>query len=115
MTVKNLSAWYDSGKMTLSDFSLELMEQEVAGLIGLNGAGKTTFLKVLSVLLEWFYPVRNWQIESDLWRHPRKYIVPAILLLLAGAVGILPALMPILIILLVVEVAVLLFLICKRF
>lgn len=54
MTVKNLSAWYDSGKMTLSDFSLELMEQEVAGLIGLNRAGKTTFLKVLSGLLPTF-------------------------------------------------------------
>ncbi len=70
---------------------------------------------ILSVLLEWFYPVRNWQIESDLWRHPRKYIVPVILLLLAGAVGILPALMSILIILLVVEIAILLFLIWKRF
>ena len=54
LTVKNLSAWYDSGKMTLSDFSLELMEHEVTGLIGLNGAGKTTFLKVLSGLLPTF-------------------------------------------------------------
>lgn len=33
-----------------------------------------------SVLLEWFYPVRGWKIESDLWRHPRKYIVPAVVL-----------------------------------
>lgn len=31
---------------------------------------------VLSVLLEWFYPIRGWKIESDLWHHPRKYVVP---------------------------------------
>lgn len=36
-----------------------------------------------SVLLEWFYPIRGWKIESDLWHHPRKYIVPAAMLLLA--------------------------------
>lgn len=40
-----------------------------------------------SVLMEWFYPVRGWKIESDLWHHPRKYIVPAIMLLLAGILG----------------------------
>ena len=42
---------------------------------------------VFSVLLEWFYPIRRWKIESDLWHHPRKYIVPAVMLLLAGAAG----------------------------
>lgn len=40
----------------------------------------------ISVFLEWFFPIRSWKIESDLWHHPRKYIVPAIMLLLAGAV-----------------------------
>ena len=78
LTVKNLSAWYNvdskktlsqlripctlkraklrysNEKMILSDFSFELAEHEVAGLIGLNGAGKTTFLKVLSGLLPTF-------------------------------------------------------------
>ena len=54
LTVKNLSAWYSNEKMVLSDFSLELAEHEVVGLIGLNGAGKTTFLKVLSGLLPTF-------------------------------------------------------------
>lgn len=42
-----------------------------------------------SVLLEWFYPLRNWKIESDLWHHPRKYVVPGIMMLLAGVVGVL--------------------------
>ena len=42
---------------------------------------------VLSVLLEWFCPVRNWKIENDLWQHPRKYIVPLIMFLIAGLIG----------------------------
>ena len=42
-----------------------------------------------SVLLEWFCPLRNWKIESDLWHHPRKYVVPGIMMLLAGVVGVL--------------------------
>ena len=54
LTVENLSAWYSNEKMVLSDFSFELAEHEVAGLIGLNGVGKTTFLKVLSGLLPTF-------------------------------------------------------------
>ena len=43
LDIKNLSAWYSDRKKVLSDFSFALAEQEVAGLIGLNGAGKTTF------------------------------------------------------------------------
>lgn len=42
----------------------------------LNAAG--------SVLLEWFCPIRGWKIESDLWHHPRKYVVPGALFLLAA-------------------------------
>ncbi len=48
LRIQNLSAWYHSEKMILSDFSLELKKHEAAGLIGLNGAGKTTLLNVLS-------------------------------------------------------------------
>ena len=47
-----------------------------------------------SVLLEWFFPIRGWKMESDLWHHPRKYIVPAAMLLLAGAVSASPAVLP---------------------
>lgn len=46
---------------------------------------------VASVLLEWYCPVRGWKIESDLWHHPRKYVVPAGMLLTAGALGMLMA------------------------
>ena len=62
LTIKNLDTWYSSEKKVLRSLSLELTEHEVVGLIGLNGAGKTTFLKVLSGLLTtfssdgiWFY------------------------------------------------------------
>ena len=62
---------------------------------------------VLSVLLEWFYPIRDWKIESDLWHHPRKYMVPVVMLLLAGAVSVRPVLLPVLLVLLAVEILVL--------
>lgn len=62
LEIKNLSAWYSSEKRVLQALSLEVAQHEVVGLIGLNGAGKTTFLKVLSGLLPafcsdgvWFY------------------------------------------------------------
>ena len=41
----------------------------------------------LSVILEWVRPIRNWKTESDLWHHPRKYLVPLVMLLLAAFVG----------------------------
>lgn len=50
LEINNLSAWYYREKKVLSNFSLRLAEHEAVGLIGLNGAGKTTFLQVLSGL-----------------------------------------------------------------
>jgi len=52
LEINGLSAWYDPSKKVLKDLSLELKENEVVGLIGLNGAGKTTFLKVITGLLK---------------------------------------------------------------
>ncbi len=60
------------------------MEIIVASLIDLQSA-------LLSVLLEWLHPLRNWKIENDLWHHPRKYIVPFIMMLIAGLIGMWPA------------------------
>ncbi|MDT4372273.1 ABC transporter ATP-binding protein [Blautia coccoides] len=54
LSVKNLDIWYDNKKMVLSHFDIELDSHEVVGLIGLNGAGKTTFLKTLSGLIPTF-------------------------------------------------------------
>lgn len=47
---------------------------------------------VLSVWLEWRHPVRNWRTLTDLWHHPRKYIVPLIMMLAAGGIGLLKSL-----------------------
>lgn len=54
LTIKNLHGWYTREKEVLSCLSLELFRHETVGMIGLNGAGKTTFLKVLSGLLPSF-------------------------------------------------------------
>lgn len=43
---------------------------------------------ILSVFLEWLHPIRSWKIESDLWHHPRKYIVPLLMMILALTVSI---------------------------
>lgn len=51
LKIENLEAWYSKEKRILKDFSIELDSHEVVGLIGLNGAGKTTFMKILSGLL----------------------------------------------------------------
>ena len=64
--------------------------------IGKSGVNRTEILTafiialqsaILSALLEWFCPLRNWKIENDLWHHPRKYIVPVIMFLAAGLIG----------------------------
>ena len=45
---------------------------------------------ILSVILEWKHPIRGWKTESDLWHHPRKYLVPLAMLLMAAFVGTYP-------------------------
>lgn len=61
--------------------------QFINGGIGLADLGIAPLFAlqsaILSVILEWKYPLRNWKTESDLWHHPRKYLVPLVMLLLA--------------------------------
>lgn len=54
LVLKDLNVWYAKGKPVLEKFSMELGTNEVVGLIGLNGAGKTTFIKTLSGLIDSF-------------------------------------------------------------
>lgn len=61
LILKNLNVGYTKDKPVLTDFSIELGTNEVVGLIGLNGAGKTTFIKTLSGL------IGSFQIETALW------------------------------------------------
>lgn len=60
LSIKNLRAWYCPKKPVLSDFSIDLSAHEIVGLIGLNGAGKTTFLKILSGLLDSYQAEGLW-------------------------------------------------------
>ncbi len=51
LTVKNLSKIY-KGKNALSNISLSLTAGRIMGLMGPNGSGKTTFMKVIAGLLK---------------------------------------------------------------
>lgn len=94
------SIYLVSSQLQLGGVSKELVL--AAMLFGVQSA-------ILSVLLEWFMPIRNWKIENDLWHHPRKYIIPAIILVLSGAVGAFPVVVYGFLIVLVIESAYLLY------
>ena len=61
LSLDNLSVWYTADHPVLSDFSLDLGANEVVGLIGLNGAGKTTFIKTVAGLLPGYH------LDSATW------------------------------------------------
>lgn len=85
-------------------------EMQIGGITMLNLLTATFFAMqsaIGSVILEWFYPIRGWKIESDLWHHPRKYVVPVLMILIAGIVGALPWVCYGLMVLLAVECVVL--------
>lgn len=68
--------------------------QIIHGGIGLVHVGTVLLFAlqsaILSVILEWKHPIRGWKTESDLWHHPRKYLVPLAMLLMAAFVGTYP-------------------------
>lgn len=68
----------------LSSFGLQTEEFEIKNIVI---AVIFSFLAALgSVFMEMKFPITDYKTESDLWHHPRKYIVPAVLLLMASAV-----------------------------
>lgn len=50
ITLQNLGFYYKKGKPVLDDISTELEPGKIYGLLGLNGVGKTTLLKVIAGL-----------------------------------------------------------------
>lgn len=75
---------------TVSSFYLFSWMLRYGGINGLDILTAILFAvqsAILSILLEWLRPIRNWKIESDLWHHPRKYIVPLLMMFLAVAVS----------------------------
>lgn len=50
----NVSAGYNSGNLVIQDISLIIKEKEFLGIIGPNGGGKTTLLKIILGLLKPF-------------------------------------------------------------
>jgi hypothetical protein len=65
-----LIAWY-----LLTD-SVNIVFVAVTGLFAfISGA--------LTALLEVRFPLLDWKAQSDLWHHPRKYVVPGVMVLLS--------------------------------
>ena len=67
--------------------SWELQAGDVTAAAVWMGAFFSFQSAVMSVLLEWFFPLRGWKTQSDLWHHPRKYAVPVLMMLEAGIAG----------------------------
>ena len=87
--------------------------QIVHGWIGLTHAGTVLLFAlqsaILTVILEWKHPIRGWKTESDLWHHPRKYLVPLAMLLMAVFVGTYPLVLGIWSAVLLIECGILLY------
>ena len=68
LSLNNLNVWYTPDHPVLSDLSVDLEADEVVGLIGLNGAGKTTFIKTLAGLLP------GYRLDGAKWEgHPFSF------------------------------------------
>jgi len=61
ISVKNISFGYDEKTPIISDLSLNIKKGEKVAVVGYNGAGKTTFVKLLMRL----YDVNQGEILSD--------------------------------------------------
>ncbi|MEG6532536.1 urea ABC transporter ATP-binding subunit UrtE [Caldibacillus thermoamylovorans] len=71
LSVKHLQAGYDES-MILQDVSLQIPKGKIVGVLGRNGVGKTTLLKVIMGLL----PVTNGEVrfEESVWNKFRPEI-----------------------------------------
>ena len=47
LTIENLNIWYSQNNNVIKNLSLEIPENQIIGLIGLNGTGKTTLFNTI--------------------------------------------------------------------
>ncbi|MFD1177891.1 hypothetical protein ACFQ3W_16495 [Paenibacillus puldeungensis] len=76
--------------MTTSTVYLFSWQFQYGGISGMDVLMAVLFAlqsAVLSVLLEWLRPIRHWKVENDLWHHPRKYVVPLLMMLVAAFIS----------------------------
>ena len=52
LNIKNLNHVYDSGIITIQDFSFSLLKGEIVSILGASGSGKTTLLRIIAGLEE---------------------------------------------------------------
>jgi ABC-2 type transport system ATP-binding protein len=61
ISIENLTVAYTSAQNVLNGLSLHMEPQRIHGIVGLNGAGKTTFLNALYGLL----PIKDVEISYN--------------------------------------------------
>jgi ABC-2 type transport system ATP-binding protein len=73
LELKDLTKQYKPGRPIFSDISRQLSKGKIVGLIGPNGSGKTTFLRILSVNS---FPTSGVVLFEDLNIHesPHQYL-----------------------------------------
>jgi hypothetical protein len=62
--------------------SWQLTAGNVTALMLAIAAFLSTIGAFLTVMLELYFPLLDWKVESDLWHHPRKYVVAGVLMIL---------------------------------
>lgn len=74
--VENVSKRYGKNVLALNQVSLEVGQGELFGLIGPDGAGKTTLIRILATLLladKGYAAVNGWEVRRD-YRQIRSHI-----------------------------------------
>lgn len=79
--------------------------EEVPSLLLLQAVCVVIQSAFLIVFLESKFPLLNWNTITDLWQHPRKYIVPCVVLIIVMATIVLPKLIYVFLLLLVLQFA----------
>lgn len=73
LTIQNLTKQYKAGQPIFSEISYEFKKGSGVGIIGPNGSGKTTFLRILSVNS---FPTEGSVLfnEIDIHKNPHQYL-----------------------------------------